>query len=150
MPLTTEVTKDRQGIIHIGTGTVTGEEFFEASHAALQLVQNTQNFHYEVVDLTPATGLQITEEDLEQITAQDQLAAIYRPNAVILIIAPRDDFFELGQKWERSVRDLGWSTHIARDRTEGFAWLHQNFPPPADETAKPETCSPLPFDSTAR
>ena len=64
----------------MGTGTVTGDELVEASRRALQLVQNTQNFDYEIVDLTSATGLEkFGDEHLEQITAQDRLAAVFRP-----------------------------------------------------------------------
>ena len=130
MPLTTETTKDCRGIIHMGTGTVTGDELVEASRSALQLVQNTQNFDYEIVDLTSATALEkVGDEQLEQITAQDRLAAIFRPNAIVAIIAPRDEFFELGKKWEQRVHDLGWTTHVTRDRAEAVQWLSQNYHP---------------------
>lgn len=138
MPLTTETTQDCQGIIHIGSGIVTGDEFVRASHAALELVRNTQNFHYEFIDLTHATGLQVAEEHLEQITAQDRLAATYRPNAVVVIVAPRDDAFALGKKWEQRVEPLGWSTHISRDREEALQWLSANFPPPPTDQLEAE------------
>ena len=132
MPLTTETTKDCRGIIHMGTGTVTGDELVEASRSALQLVQNTQNFDYEIVDLTSATGLDnVGDEHIEQLTAQDRLAAVFRPNAIVVVIAPRDEFFELGKKWERRVQDLGWSTRVTRDRGEAVEWLSQNYHPSA-------------------
>lgn len=130
MPLTTETTPDFQGIVHHASGIVTGDELVEASSAALRLVQNTQNFHYEFVDLSGATELRDAgEEHLDQLTAQDRLAATYRPNAVVVIVAPRDDFYELGKAWERRVQALGWSTFIARRRDEATAWLAGNFPP---------------------
>ena len=132
MPLTTETTKDCRGIIHMATGTVTGDELVEASRRALHLVQNTQNFDYEIVDLTSATGLdKVGDEHLEQLTAQDRLAAVFRPNAIVVVIAPRDEFFELGKNWERRVQDLGWSTHVTRDRAEAVKWLSQNYHPSA-------------------
>ncbi|MGI8437203.1 MAG: hypothetical protein ACR2NX_09905 [Chthoniobacterales bacterium] len=132
MPLSTETTKDCLGIVHRGTGVITGEEFVEASHSALQLIENTQNFQYEFLDLSEATGLrEMGESHLDQLTHQDRLAAIYRPNAVVVIVAPQDDLYEMGKKWERRVVDLGWSTHVSRERTEALVWLSENFPPPA-------------------
>jgi hypothetical protein len=128
MPLITETTKDCQGILHVGTGTVTGEEFVRASYAALLLFQNTQNFQYEFVDLSNATGLQIAEEHLAQITAQDRVIATFRPNAVVVVVAPGDEFYQLGKDWECAVQELGWNTHISRERSEALAWLHKNLP----------------------
>ncbi len=52
MPLTTETTTDCLGIVHRGTGLITGDELLEASHVALQLVQNTQNFQYKFLYLS--------------------------------------------------------------------------------------------------
>lgn len=131
MPLTTETTTDCLGILHRGTGFITGDELVEASHAALQLVQNTQNFQYEFLDLSEATGLrEMDESHLDQLTHQDRLAATYRPNAVVVIVAPQDDLYEMGKKWERRVADLSWSTHVSREREEALVWLSENFPPP--------------------
>lgn len=141
MPLATETTTDCQGIIHIGSGVVTGEEIVKASHAALELVRNTQNFHYEFVDLTDATGAQVADEHLDQVTAQDRLAATFRPTAVVVIAAPRDDLFALSKKWQGLVQSLGWSTHVARDRTDALRWLSANFPPPPAEKLDAEITS---------
>ena len=136
MPVTTETTEDFEGIVQTGYGLVTGDELVCACHAAFQLVQNTKNFHYEFVDLSEATALEFAEEDLDKITTRDRLTATYRPDAIVVIVAPRDDFYELGKIWESRVRDLGWATHVARDRAEGLRWLKENFPRPA---AKPDT-----------
>lgn len=132
MPLSTQTTDDCRGIIHIATGVVTGDELVTASRQALQLVQNTQNFDYEIVDLTKAIGLiRAGEEHLEQITMQDHLAAVYRPNAIVIIIAIEDDCFDLGQRWQRRVADLGWSTLVTRERSEAKKWLRENYDPAA-------------------
>ncbi len=58
MPIRTETTEDFVGIVHTGTGLVTGDEFVQACHAAFELVKNTRNFSYEFVDLSEATDLQ--------------------------------------------------------------------------------------------
>lgn len=138
MPLSTETTPDCRGIIHVGTGVVTGDEFVTASLQALQLVQNTQNFDYELIDLTRAIGLaKAGEEHLEKLTMQDHLAAVYRPEATVVIIAPGDDFFELGKNWERRVKDLGWNTHVSRDRGEALQWLHDHYHQDAAQPPQP-------------
>lgn len=133
MPLTTETTEDCMGVVHIGTGTVTGEELVAASRAALSLVQNTQNFHYEFVDFSDATELQFAKEHVDQITAQDRLAAVVRPDAVVIMVAPQPEFFALAKEWQQRVEDLGWSTFVARDRDTAISWLHDHFPTPPRE-----------------
>jgi hypothetical protein len=128
MPLITETTMDCRGILQVGSGTITGEELVRASYNALLLFQNTQNFKYEFVDLSNATDLQFAEEHLAQITAQDRVIATFRPNAIVVVVAPREEFYQLAKHWEHEVRELGWRTHIARERSEALAWLHTNLP----------------------
>jgi hypothetical protein len=126
MPLVTETTQDCQGILQIGTGTITGEEFVRASYNALLLFQNTQNFRYEFVDLSNATDLQFADEHLRQIKAQDRIIAKFRPHAMVVVVAPRDEFYELAKHWERAVEELGLSTHVTRERSEALSWLEKH------------------------
>ncbi len=115
------------GIVHVGTGTVTGDEVLDASKAVTQLVQNTENFQYKFVDLSGVTELQMTGPDLQEVAAQDRLTAAFRPHAVVVIVAPRDDLFAAARRWDRLVEELGWSTHISRARSEAVRWLRENF-----------------------
>ena len=129
MPLVTETTEDCQGILQVGSGQVTGADFVRASYNAMLLFQNTQNFKYEFVDLSNATGLEeMADEHLQQITAQDRAIAMVRPNAIVVVVAPREEFYRLGKTWETAVQELGWSTHISRERGEALSWLHENLP----------------------
>jgi hypothetical protein len=128
MPLITETTIDCQGILQVGSGTITGEEFVRASYNALLLFQNTQNFQYEFVDLSNATDLEFAEEHLRQIKAQDRIIAKFRPHAIEVVVAPREDFYQLAKHWESAVEELGLSTHVARERSEALAWLHKKLP----------------------
>jgi hypothetical protein len=126
MPLVTETTQDCQGILQVGTGTITGEEFVRASYNALLLFQNTQNFQYEFVDLSNATDLEFAEEHLKQIKAQDRIIAKFRPHAIVVVVAPREEFYQLAKHWERAVEELGLSTHVTRERSEALAWLQKH------------------------
>lgn len=128
MAYTTELTPDYMGVVHVGTGVVTAEELLAGCRVTTALMETTENFHYEFVDLSDVTELQITEEDLEQIVAQDHLAAVFRPHAVVVIVAAREDLFATAKLWEQRVQDLGWNTHVSRKRSEALAWLKQNFP----------------------
>ena len=126
MPLRIEITDDFEGIVHIGSGLVTGDDLADGCLAAFRLVENTQNFHFQFIDLSAATELQFSPEHLERIAEQDRLAAIYRPNAVVVILAPQDEFYGLGKMWEKRIRHLGWNTHVSRDRAEALQWLREN------------------------
>ncbi len=128
MPYQTELTDDCRGIVHVGKGRVAGADLVEAAANSRRLVQNTENFYYEFVDLTEVTELEMSEEELDEIVAEDHLAAVFRPEAVVVMVVPRDELFALAEKWERRVKDLGWNTHIARERSEALRWLRENYP----------------------
>jgi hypothetical protein len=123
MPYTTELTEDCLGIVHVGTGLVTGEDLLAGTRMASQLVQNTENFQFEFVDLSDASELRITAEEINEIVQEDRIAATYRPRAIVVIVAPSDEVFAIIQQWERKVEDLGWRTFIARSRREALTWL---------------------------
>src|SRR5450631_3195400 len=95
MPYPTELTKDCLGIIHAGSGLVTGEDLMVACEGVTQLVQNTANFQYEFSDFTDVTELRLKPGDLEKIVELDQIAAKYRPRAIVVIVAPQEFSYEL-------------------------------------------------------
>ena len=135
MPYETELTDDCMGVVHRGSGMVTGEEILRGSLAVSQLVQNTENFHYEFVDLSEATGIQITDYQLNQIATVDRMTAFFRPHATVVVVAPDERLFSVAKQWESRVQNLGWNTHVSRSRTEGKNWLKENFDPHATELA---------------
>jgi hypothetical protein len=138
MPYATELTEDYMGVVHTGTGVVTGQEILRGSQTVAQLVENTENFHYEFVDLSGATGIEITEQHLQEIATLDRMTAYFRPHAVVVIVAPDERLFAVAKQWESLVQDLGWKTHISRDRSEAKSWLRENFDPHATQMAMPE------------
>ncbi len=149
MPYTTELSDDYMGIHHVGSGLVTGAEILEACRATTQLLQNTENFHYEFIDFSEVTELKISAGELDRIIAQDFYAAIFRPEAVIVIVAPREDLFETMKEWEQRVQGIGWLTHIARDRTEAKRWLQEHYPDPATPADRAAEMSAAPSDPPA-
>lgn len=81
-----------------------------------------------MIDFSDVEELRITEEDFDQIVAQDYYAAVFRPGAVVVIVAPRDEVFALANTWQRRIEDIGWKTYIARSRVEARGWFRENFP----------------------
>lgn len=138
MPYRTELTEDCMGVIHIGSGVVTGDEILRGSEAVSQLVQNTENFHYEFVDLSEATGIKITDWQLREIATVDRMTAFFRPHAVVVIVAPDERLFAVAKQWESRVQGLGWNTHISHSRSEAKNWLAENFDPHLGEMAMRE------------
>ena len=126
MPLVTETTEDCQGILQVGSGLITGEEFVQASYNALLLFQNTQNFQYEFVDLSNAISVEFAEKDLAQITVHDRVIAKSRPDAIVIVLAPREEFYQVAKEWERAVQPLGLKTYVARDRSEARTQVRQH------------------------
>jgi hypothetical protein len=127
MPITTELTEDCMGVIHVGTGTVTGSEILEGCKSVTALVESTENFHYKLVDFSATTELQITEAEFNEIVAQDHLIAASRPYTAVSIIAPNEQIQAIAKHWEDLVRELGWSTNVSFTRAKALAWLRENF-----------------------
>jgi hypothetical protein len=127
MPYTTELTEDYMGVLHAGSGTVTGRQILQGCQTFTLLVQNTENFHYKLVDFSAATELQITTEDLQEIVVQDRLIAASRPHVTVVIVVPNEQMRALANEWERLVEELGWSTHVSTTRGEALHWLRDNF-----------------------
>ncbi len=137
MPYETELTEDCMGVVHRGSGMVTGEEILRGSLVVTQLVQNTENFHYEFVDLSEATGIQITQHHLQEIATLDRMTAFFRPHAIVVVVAPDENVFAVAKQWETRVQSLGWNTHVSRSRTEAKNWLKENFDPQTAVLAAP-------------
>ncbi|MDQ2659457.1 MAG: hypothetical protein M3Y03_03465 [Verrucomicrobiota bacterium] len=133
MPYTTELTQDCLGILHTGSGVVTGAELLAASVAATRLVQNTANFQYEFGDWSAVTEMRVAPEEVERIVAQDRIAARSRPQAIVVLVVPQGESYRLAQAWEEQVRDLGWTIHLARERSEAVQWLTHHI-----QTERPE------------
>jgi hypothetical protein len=127
MPYTTELTEDFMGVLYAGSGTVRGRQILEGCQTFTFLVQNTENFHYKLVDFSAATELQITAQELEEIVAQDRLIAASRPHVTVVIVAPNDEIRTLAIEWEKLVEELGWSTHVVTTRGEALRWLQDKF-----------------------
>ena len=126
MPFNTEFTEDYMGIVHVGTGIVTGAEILQGCKSVTALVQTTENFHYKLVNFAGATGLQVSEEELNQIVEEDRLIAAARPHAAIAIVAPNDQITAIARHWENRVEGLGWLTHITRTPSDAWRWLREN------------------------
>ena len=144
MSYTTELSDDCMGIHHLGKGAVSGAEILDACRATTQLLQNTENFHYEFIDLSEVTELEISADELNRIIAQDFYAATFRPEAVVVIVAPRQEIFEMVKRWEQRVTGIGWQTHIARERGEAVRWLQEHYPDPAAHSVESRSPSDPP------
>ena len=126
MSFDTKLTEDYMGIIHVGSGIVTGQEILEACRVVTALVQTTENFHYKLVDFSGANDLQITPEELQEIVEEDRLIAAARPNATIVIVVPDEKMRAIAKHWQNLVVTLGWNTHIVESRAEALDWLLAN------------------------
>jgi hypothetical protein len=132
MPFETELTDDYMGIIHVGSGIVTGQEILQGCRSVTALVQTTENFHYKLVDLSAASELQINEDELREIVEEDQLIAAARPHCAIVIVAPNEKMRAIARHWQELVAELGWQTQIVRSRAEALDWLREHATTPLE------------------
>jgi hypothetical protein len=114
------------GIIHVGTGIVTGSEILDACRSVTALVQTTENFHYKLVDLSGARELRVSADELHEIVEEDRLIAMERPHIAVAIVTPDEKMRAIAKHWETLVNDLGWTTHTAGTREKALDWLREN------------------------
>jgi hypothetical protein len=122
MPFPLEFWDGERGVYEAGIGHVTGPEVLAATRAILATAQ-TRKLVYTLVDLSQATAINFTPDDMLTLLQIDRQLAPLMPNAVVAIIATTDAHFGTARMWEGWVHDMGWITQVFRTRDEAEHWL---------------------------
>jgi hypothetical protein len=124
MPYTTELIDGGRGVLHVGTGVLTGAEILAGARAAHSAPGRVGKFTHGLTDLSGVTELRLTAEEVRRISEENRITArIAVPGAPVAIVATSELVFGMARMWEVHVEDTGWTTRVFRSRAEAEAWL---------------------------
>ncbi len=123
MPIDIRYLDEGRGVLWKAYGHLSGKEVMETNTEVHSEPERMKSYRYVLVDLTDVESVQISNNELVRIVAQDELAARSRPQSVVAIAAPTDVMFGISRMWEAHVDQLGWDTAVFRTRREADQWI---------------------------
>lgn len=123
MPFPLEFLDDGRGVFEAGIGHVTGSEIIAATQAILAAGDKTSKLVYALVDLSQATNITVTADEMVMKTSLNKRFARLVRAAVVAIVAPTELQFGVARMWEGMVQATEWTTQVFRTRTEAETWL---------------------------
>jgi hypothetical protein len=123
MAYPTEFVDAGRGVIHIGSGTVTGSDIVDGAKRSLQAAQDGMPLRYALTDTSAITTFSISADDIRNIARINMdLSRILRIFSVA-IIAPSDHAFGMARMWQAHAHATEWETAVFRDAGEARRWL---------------------------
>jgi hypothetical protein len=125
MSYTTEVIDNGNGILHIGSGTVKGNDLLASASALLKLVQEGLRPTYSLVDLTNVTEFTVSSSEIERNAALNSEIARLLPSVTLAIVAPADNIFGIVRMWQAHMDMTAWTSQVFRRNEDALTWLKQ-------------------------
>ncbi len=123
MPIEISYLDNGTGVLHIGTGTVTGQDVFESKNFTFSSQERVRQYRYGLIDYSQVNDLNVSSKELEAVAALDKKVATIVPGAFVAIVAEKDVVFGLARMWEAYMHGAGWETHVFRSRTQAEDWI---------------------------
>jgi hypothetical protein len=123
MPYTTEVINNGTGILHIGSGTVSGNDLLTSVSTVLKLIQEGLTPKYGLTDLTNVTEFTVSSSDIERNAALNSEIARLLPSVKLAIVAPTDTIFGMVRMWQAHMDRSTWDAQVFRRHEDALAWL---------------------------
>jgi hypothetical protein len=107
MPYTTDVIDNGKGILHIGSGTVTGAELMLSAATVLKLVREGLKPEFGLTDLTDVKEFSVSAEEISRNAALNSGISRYLPSVKVAIIAPAPDIYGMVRRWQAHIDSPG-------------------------------------------
>jgi hypothetical protein len=116
-----------RGNIIVGTGGITGEEYCDVMEKHLsQPIDKLKKYIYSIVDISEASYVTVSLEDIRIIAAKSLEVAKLNPDVTIGISVNEEISSLLAEMWELLVDESSWNVNIFRSREELDQWLSQS------------------------
>ncbi len=125
MPYTTEIIDNGKGILHIGSGTVSGDDLMASATAVLKLVREGLSPEYGLADLTKVTTFAVSTNEIERNTELNSAIARLLPSVRVAIVASADSIYGMARMWQAHMDKTGWKSQVFRRKEEALAWLER-------------------------
>lgn len=123
MALATEYIDDGRGLLHTGSGIVTGQELINGASQVLHDIRGGLPICYAMIDLSDISGFEVSSEDIRDVAKLNvSMAEVIGP-ARVAVVAAHDIAFGMARMWEAYAHTTAWQTQVFRDRLEAENWL---------------------------
>jgi hypothetical protein len=125
MPYSTEVIENGKGILHIGTGMVTGGDLMSSASTVFDLIKQGLRPEYGLTDLSDVTDFAVSAGEIEKNAELNSTIARHLPSIRLAIVAPADNIYGMARMWQAHTDRTGWTSRVFRTKAEALAWLKQ-------------------------
>jgi hypothetical protein len=123
MTLSTEYFDDGHGLLHYGSGILTGREIIASAEHDLQTVKGGLPLRYILVDMTDIEQLKASSVEIREV-AQINIAMAKVVGVIgVALVAPQDAPFGMARMWEAFAHATAWHTQVFHDRPAADLWL---------------------------
>ncbi len=125
MSYSTEVIDNGKGILHIGSGTVSGSDLMSSASTILNMVRGGLRPEYALTDLSAVTSFAVSADEIARNAELNRGIANLVPSARVAIIAPSAVVYGMARMWQAYMDDTGWKSRVFRLREEALLWLKE-------------------------
>jgi uncharacterized membrane protein (DUF2068 family) len=123
MALATEYIDDGRGLLHTGSGIVTGQELVNSAAQVLHDIRGGLPICYALIDLTDIAGFEVSSENIRDVAKINlSMAEVIGP-ARVAVVAAHDIAYGMARMWEAYAHTTAWQTQVFRDRIAAENWL---------------------------
>ncbi|MCE2572907.1 hypothetical protein [Motilimonas eburnea] len=124
MPFSTKRNNDG-GLIAKATGIISYQDLAQFKASLYQTATDVKNIHYQILDYTPVTELDLSHEDIWQIALKDKAALQINPHMLIAIVSNKDVIYGLSRMWSAYTETSPLNTGVFRDFSAADEWIMQ-------------------------
>ncbi len=121
MPISVKCVDDQYVVLHC-EGDVLVDDFVKANDY-IYAELDARLARLQIVDLTTATRIELSAEDVQRLADQDRRAVDVIDRVAIAVVAPKDFAFGLARMWEAYADAPDVVTAVFRDLDTARDWL---------------------------
>ncbi|MFO6425204.1 hypothetical protein [Motilimonas sp. KMU-193] len=113
------------GLIVKATGDISFDDLSQFKASLYQSSSDVINTHYQILNYTDVTELDLSHEDIWQIALQDKAALQVNPHMLIAIVSNKDVIYGLSRMWSAYTETSPLNTGVYRDIEAAQEWIMQ-------------------------
>lgn len=124
MPYTISRLDSGKGVLHVGDGTITDEEYSSTMTAHFTEPQDLFGaLYYSLVDLTEVEAVNVATETVRKAARLGKANFHRNPRVIIGFAAAADLLYGLSRLWQAEAGDETWTMKAFRSRSEAEEWI---------------------------
>lgn len=113
------------GVRVIGEGIVSGEDLLEANAQMYSSPQEIMSCNFQIIDFTNVNTLNLSNDEVEKLIAQDGEASKLNPNLKIAVVAKEDNIYSIMQMWQSFTVHEAYKSAVFRKLEDACKWVKE-------------------------